>query len=390
MLISLTVGKLDAGLAILLTEDKRLIEFPSILLPPGITSGSIVDIQVARNAAAEAIAKDSFSALQDEIYNLYGVNSPKKPVLRLRNATQTSIVLEWDPIELATATLRSLTLYRNNAKAGAIPNPTAHTSTKISGLAVGEEYTFHLVLRTSAGTYSSDKVTVRTHKMTDLSGITVCPGVMPPTTRENLEAALQRIGAKPLQDSVRIDTTHFVCTEGRGHAWERALEMNIPVVRPEWIEACEREGRIVVARNYYLGVEMSKIRQSMPPARPQTQPAQSANTPTSPRRQSVASPMSPPVQQQQSPPPQDNGSERSEGSNAPSKVETPVPSPKPEEKIEEKDEEEGSDKEVKEKEEHAKESPNESAAPAWLKPDDEEANERNRKKSEEKFESVQL
>ncbi|CCX32863.1 hypothetical protein FPQ18DRAFT_287580 [Pyronema domesticum] len=390
MLISLTVGKLDAGLAILLTEDKRLIEFPSILLPPGITSGSIVDIQVARNAPAEAIAKDAFSALQDEIYNLYGVQSPKKPVLRLRNATQTSIVLEWDPIELATATLRSLTLYRNNAKAGAIPNPTAHTSTKISGLAVGEEYTFHLVLRTSAGTYSSDKVTVRTHKMTDLSGITVCPGVMPATTRENLEAALQRIGAKPLQDSVRIDTTHFVCTEGRGHAWERALEMNIPVVRPEWIEACEREGRIVVARNYYLGVEVSKIRQSMPPARPQTQPAQSANTPTSPRRQSVASPMSPPVQQQQSPQPQDNGSERSEGSNTPSKAETPVPSPKPDEKIEEKDEEEESDTEVKEKEQPAKESPNESAAPAWLKPDDEEVNEQNRKKSEEKFESVQL
>jgi hypothetical protein len=225
--------------------------------------------------------------------------------------------------------------------------------------------------------------------MTDLSGITVCPGVMPATTRENLEAALQRIGAKPLQDSVRIDTTHFVCTEGRGHAWERALEMNIPVVRPEWIEACEREGRIVVARNYYLGVEVSKIRQSMPPARPQTQPAQSANTPTSPRRQSVASPMSPPVQQQ-SPQPQDNGSERSEGSNTPSKVETPVPSPKPEEKIEEKDEEEESDKEVKEKEQPAKESSNESAAPAWLKPDDEEVNEQNRKKSEEKFESVQL
>ncbi|KAF8535935.1 hypothetical protein BDD12DRAFT_648230, partial [Trichophaea hybrida] len=255
MLISLTVGKLDAGLAILLTEDKRLIEFPSILLPQGIASGSIVDIQVSRNIQAEAAAKDAFNTLQDEIYQLYGLHSPQKPTLRLRNATQTSIVLEWDPIELATAKLRSLTLYRNNGKAGTIPNPMAHTSTKISGLAVGEEYSFHLILRTSAGTYSSDKVTVKTHKMTDLSGITVCPGVMSAEDREALETSLQRIGAKRLQDIVRIDTTHFVCTEGRGHAWEKALEMNIPVVRPEWIEACEREGRIVVARNYYLGVD---------------------------------------------------------------------------------------------------------------------------------------
>lgn len=271
---------------------------------------------MSRNAPAEAVARDAFAVLQDEIYGLYGVNSPKKPVLRLRNATQTSIVLEWDPIELATATLRSLTLYRNNTKAGTIPNPTAHTSTKISGLAVGEEYSFHLVLRTSAGTYSSDKVTVRTHKMTDLSGITICPGVMPAEAREGLEAALQRIGAHPLQDSVRIDTTHFICTEGRGQGWEKALDMNIPVVRPEWIDACEREGRIVAARNYYLGVEMSKIRQMS--ARTPTQSPSVQQTPTSPRPPSV--PLARPVQAET---PAASDSE----STAPAKTETSSPAP---------------------------------------------------------------
>lgn len=165
------------------------------------------------------------------------------------------MVLEWDPIDLATATLRSLTLYRNNAKAGSIPNPATHTQTKISGLAVDTEYSFYLILRTSAGTYSSEKLTVRTHKMTDLSGITVCPGVMPSEARENLETTLARIGAKPLQDFVRIDTTHFVCTEGRGQGWERATEMNIPVVRPEWVDACENQGRIVGVRAYYLNAD---------------------------------------------------------------------------------------------------------------------------------------
>ena len=127
-------------------------------------------------------------------------------------------------------------------------------STKISGLAVDTEYTFHLVLRTSAGTYSSEKVVVKTHKMTDLSGITVTAGVLPAQLRESLTKAIERIGAK-MADSVRIDTTHFVTTEGRGIAWEKAVEMNIPVVRPEWVEGCERGGRIVGVRQYYLDAD---------------------------------------------------------------------------------------------------------------------------------------
>jgi hypothetical protein len=127
-------------------------------------------------------------------------------------------------------------------------------STKISGLAIHTEYTFHLVLRTSAGTYQSEKLTCRTHKMTDLSGITVTPGNMAPQQSEALERALDRVGGR-LIDTVRIDTTHFVCTEGRGPLWEKAVEMNIPVVRPEWMDACEAEGTIVGVRGYYLNAD---------------------------------------------------------------------------------------------------------------------------------------
>ncbi|KAL8690435.1 MAG: hypothetical protein Q9224_004408 [Gallowayella concinna] len=251
--------KVDAGVAVLLTEDKRLIEFPSILLPPSITSGSIVDITVSRNLASEAASQKSFQALQSSILSTYGQQSPGPPVIRCRNATQTSVVLEWDPIALATAEIRSLSLYRNGSKAGNIPKPMEMTSTKMSGLAVDTEYNFQLVLRTSAGVYSSEKLTVRTHKMTDLSGITVTPGMMAPPLRESLSGAVDRIGAK-IVENVRIDTTHFVCMEGRGREWEKAVEMNIPVVRPEWVEGCEREGRIVGVRGYYLNAD-PKLRQ---------------------------------------------------------------------------------------------------------------------------------
>ncbi|KAI1734837.1 hypothetical protein F4680DRAFT_331630 [Xylaria scruposa] len=251
MLVSLTVGKVDAGVTVLLTPDKRLIEFPSILLPPNIVSGSIVDITVARNSTAESESDRRFAALQDQIFHSFGAAEPTTPVLRCRNATQTSVVLEWDPIELATADLISLSLYRNGQKAGNIPRPLQMHSTKISGLAVDTEYTFHLVLRTSAGTLSSKQVVVRTHKMTDLSGITITTGILPGQMRENLAAAVERIGAKVV-DSVRIDTTHFVTTEGRGVSWEKAVEMNIPVVRPEWVAACEESGRILGVTKFYL------------------------------------------------------------------------------------------------------------------------------------------
>ncbi|OAK98296.1 hypothetical protein IQ06DRAFT_350008 [Phaeosphaeriaceae sp. SRC1lsM3a] len=336
MLVSLTVGKVDAGVAVLLTEDKRLIEFPSILLPPDISSGSIVDIDVGRNHRAEAEAAKAFHELQSEIFRTFGQRTPSAPVLSCRNATQTSVVLEWDPIDVATAELRSLTLYRNGNKAGTIPKPSDVHSTKLSGLAVDTEYTFHLVLKTSAGTFSSEKLTVHTHKMTDLSGITITPGHMPAALRESLQRSVERIGAK-IADSVRIDTTHFVCTEGRGPAWEKAVENNIPVVVPDWVIGCEREGRIVGVRGYYLNAD-PRLRNvgagasQQPPqqAQPQEQtpqPQQPRSPVMSPRTEITPPTPDRPTQDRDEdasapppPPPKDDVSERS--------VSTTTPEPK--------------------------------------------------------------
>ena len=206
-------------------------------------------------------------------------------------------MLEWDPIEFATADIISLSLFRNGQKAGNIPRPGVMQSTKISGLGVDTEYTFHLVLRTSAGTFSSEKVVVKTHKMTDLSGITVTAGILPAQLRESLTKAIERIGAK-MADSVRIDTTHFVTTEGRGIAWEKAVEMNIPVVRPEWVEGCERGGRIVGVRQYYLDADprQRQVVQAQPepgPVRESPLPSPPANTNGSGSHQAI--PPTPPA-----------------------------------------------------------------------------------------------
>jgi hypothetical protein len=299
------------------------IEFPSILLPPDISSGSIVDINVGRNHRAEEDAAKAFHELQSDIFRTFGQRTPSAPALRCRNATQTSVVLEWDPIDVATAELRSLTLYRNGSKAGTIPKPSDVHSTKLSGLAVDSEYSFHLVLKTSAGTFSSEKLTVQTHKMTDLSGITITPGHMPAALRESLQRSVERIGAK-IADTVRIDTTHFVCTEGRGPSWEKAAENNIPVVVPDWVIGCEREGRIVGVRGYYLNAD-PRLRNvgpgasQQPPQQAQPQQQQQPRSPiASPRTEITPPTPERPTQNRDEdasapppPPPKDDVSEKS-------------------------------------------------------------------------------
>ena len=69
---------------ILLGERAHLIEFPSILLPPGATTGSIVSIAVHQNHTEEKRRENEFWALQDEILNTYGKSSPEPPKLSVR------------------------------------------------------------------------------------------------------------------------------------------------------------------------------------------------------------------------------------------------------------------------------------------------------------------
>jgi len=246
-----------------------LIEFPSLLLPPGATTGSIVNISVQRNVSEEKKRETEFWTLQNDILQMYGTKSPENPKLELRNVTQTSATLEWPPLQLATAKLRSLDIYRNRQRLASIPSPLNNTSTKLSGLQIDTEYTFQLILRTTAGVYPSNLLHVRTHTMTDTSGISVCFGnVQDPVLLENSKMALREMGAK-WSDKIQIDTTHFVCTTpaatpsgaqatgslttAPGVEYQKALQLSIPVVQPHWILACHSGKKMVPIHPYYLG-----------------------------------------------------------------------------------------------------------------------------------------
>lgn len=242
-------------------ESSHLVEFPSCLLPQGCKPGSIVSIACQRNASAEQEAAAAFWDLQDNILETFGRGTPEAPELKLRNVTQTSVALEWNPLVLATSRLLSLTVWRNNQRVALVPNAHNQTSHKVSGLPIDQDFSFHLVMQTTAGVYTSNVVKTRTHKLEDTSGVKVCFGALqPPEWLDACHEWLQEMGAAAT-DGIQIDTTHFVCT-GPGsspasptasHLYQRALQLSIPIVVPAWLQECASKKRLAAVKNFVLG-----------------------------------------------------------------------------------------------------------------------------------------
>lgn len=246
-----TVGKVDAGMAILLTEDNHLIEFPSLLLPEGVNSGAMVKIQVNRDCSEEERKLGEFRVLQNQILKEFGTNSPKSPQIKVASVTQTSVVLEWEPLELFACDLRSFHVYKKGHK---MPSslPTQGNKIKISGLDMDSLVDFHVVMSTSSGTYTSNSVEVRTLTLSNLSGINAClDSSLSNLEAEELKKCIQRIGAKWSQE-VSIETTDLLCNAAQGFSYERALAWNVAIVKPDWLKACEALGKIQPALSYYV------------------------------------------------------------------------------------------------------------------------------------------
>lgn len=275
----LRVGTLDFALAKLISDQQHTIEFPTILLPADVVAGSIIKLTCSRAVEAEDADSGEFRRVQEAILESFGTHLPETPVLHARNTTQTSVVLEWDPIDLAAADLRQLELYRDGQRIGVIPDALQRTSTKVSNLNVDTLYGFTLVLFTSAGRFESRKLEVKTHKMSDLSGIVVVLGNLSNSnlTEREISECLKNLHCRPPQEHVNLESTHLICSNEGGPEFEHASRLNIPIVRPEWLKACEVKRELVGVREYYLAVDPSTVAPPQP-AEP-TEPSGSAATP---------------------------------------------------------------------------------------------------------------
>ncbi|KAJ2001617.1 hypothetical protein GGI04_003667 [Coemansia thaxteri] len=241
----------------LLTDDYQLIEFPSVLLPKGVVLGSVVNIDVGRDKSAEQRQRGEFRELQEQILKDFGTKQPSAPVIRAGHTTQTWTVLEWEPLDLASAELRSLHLYRDGQRMmQSLPTTLEAANSiravKTTGLDVDHEYEFKIEMRTSAGTLFSNAVSVKTHSLENLSGVCVCFGECESQEEvENMKETAKRIGAS-WTDRVSLSVTHFVARYKTGHGCEAALRYNIPIVKPDWLLACEANSKLQPAIKYYL------------------------------------------------------------------------------------------------------------------------------------------
>ncbi|KNE59859.1 hypothetical protein AMAG_05312 [Allomyces macrogynus ATCC 38327] len=178
--VQLVVGKIDAGVAILLTGDHHILEFPTLLLPPDIATGSIIDVAVSRNIAAEQATLREFSHLQHAILAEFGDADPAAPVVHVAHAAHDSVLLKWDHGSVPTdadAAVLGLDVVINNhvvhtvAASAVVAAPSAGDSNatlriageyRVRGLQPGYEYSCWLVLRTASGTVQSNAVVART------------------------------------------------------------------------------------------------------------------------------------------------------------------------------------------------------------------------------------
>ncbi|KAJ3202024.1 Chitin synthase, class 5 [Entophlyctis luteolus] len=246
-----TVGKVDAGIAILLSPDHHLIEFPSTILPDGVGTGSIINVTIERNHDEERRKREEFMRLQDKILAQFS-KEPEMPSISLKSVTQTSAIIGWKPLALNSTELKGIDVYRNNQKIS-LPVPLTATSAKLSGLDMSHDYEVFIVLRTSAGRYESNRIKFTTHSLDNLTGINVSFGHLSnPNEAAYLVQLLRRIGAKYTEE-LSTDNTHLICTFGSGPKYEKAQEWNIPCVSPEFLKACENNGRIMPSHSYYVG-----------------------------------------------------------------------------------------------------------------------------------------
>lgn len=197
LITQFVVGKIDAGLSMLLTDDLRVIEFPSVLLPESVGVGSVVQVQMLRNEEEEKKRQKEFEELQELIKKEYGKPVSCKNGIAMtvspKNVTQTTVTVEWNEVELRNCELRGIDCFVNGSKATSYIMHKTNVL-KLNGLDMQKEYKIQIVIRTSGGTLSSQVLNVVTHGLTEMSGVVLCIGSVSEEDKQIITSIIQEFG----------------------------------------------------------------------------------------------------------------------------------------------------------------------------------------------------
>ena len=248
--IQVVVGKLVARMAIFITEDDRLIDFPASLTPSDVQEGAVLNVRVERDKREETKRHKDFLKLQEAILEMYGT-MPETPEIFQRGATQTSVTIEWKPLRLNNAELRGIEVFRNKQKTMAFSKLLDISCVRLTGLEVNKEYDLYLVFRTSAGVLETNHIIANTRALNDLRGVNAAVVGFEPGELKELQELLDGLGGT-VTTNLTTESTHLITNTTNGKHYEQAQSMNIPIVTAQWLRECASHGAIRPVSGFYV------------------------------------------------------------------------------------------------------------------------------------------
>lgn len=255
-----TVGKIEAGIAVLLDEldELRLVEVPADILPASARrSGAVVNLALTVNSAEHESAEQRLTGLQSSIRNLYA----KTVVFRVQlkeigtRDEKCYASFSWTPLSqtLGPFRLHSLDAYCDGTKlrigvaadGGILLNKTLSREEGelvLTGLQEHRAYEVYLEARTDNGRYTSNVVKLRA-----MRGSLIGYGLCMPSSREHGDEEMEAmqladmLGAKWISAPQHADLDYFVVAAAASPDKQAEavddIDHKIGEVTVEWLRA---------------------------------------------------------------------------------------------------------------------------------------------------------
>lgn len=231
--------------------------YPLTLRQANIETGSTIEATFVNKSNYKDDGFSEFKEIQKRILDTLH-KEPSPPVLSSYGVTQTTAILRWEELNLHPVELLKIRIFKDSDEVMNQVNP-AISQVRITGLNMGYTYNFFIIVYTSAGKYRSNRVSVTTLTMEDLRGLNICFGIIEEAELEELKSILLKHSASYSED-VSLATTHFVTTKPSGSRYAEAKDLDIPIVTPSFIKACDIKKRVQPASSFAL--QSSKAPQS--------------------------------------------------------------------------------------------------------------------------------
>lgn len=246
-----TVGKVESGIAVLLTDDLQMFEIPSRLLADS-APGSILRLDLAAAQTIQGQREESFMALQSRLLEEFAREPDHRAIeggLSTTGRTHTSLTVgwpQWTEMSGTQSTLYAIDALLDGRRLPVTLTP-EETTLKLSGLDPGRTYTIQLVFRSSAGRFSTAPLTLKTVALEDFSCLRVAVDGLP----ESVVAELGELGVHLAAENESVDLVVTGRTQGQllegqdeGELLRKSRQAKVPLVTPEWVRACREAGRM--------------------------------------------------------------------------------------------------------------------------------------------------